>query len=122
MVKPIKQIWFYNNTDLHVNVSGWVSVMDGLSSLKSVVVKPSEKIIVHSSVGEWHLDSMFYDDEYYKLWKDRGLQKYCNVGKFRSQPCASGNYAWMEYDNPFICSYSEIEGDVIGFMTFEMTE
>ena len=122
MDNPIKEIWFYNNTDLHINVSGWVSVMDGLSSLKSVVVKPSEKIIVHSSVGEWHLDSMFYDDEYYKLWKDRGLEKYHIVGKFRSQPAASGNYSWMEYDKPFTCTYSEIEENVRGVMTFEMTE
>jgi len=124
MVKRINEIWFYNTTELYVNVAGWVWVTSGLSSLKTVVVKPGEKIIVHSSVGEWHLDSMFYNDEYYKSWKERGLEKYHNVGKFRSQPCASGNYAWMEYDKPFICTYSEGEGegDVKGIMTFAMTE
>jgi len=122
MDKRIKQIWFDNKTDLHVNVSGWVSVMYGLSSFKTVLVKPGEKLVVCSTVGEWHIDSMFCNDEYYKPWKDRGLEKYSNIGKFRSQPCASGNYAWMEYDKPFTCTYSEAEGDVNGLMTFEMIE
>lgn len=120
MDKTIKQIWFHNNTDLHINLSGWVTVMDGLSSLKTTVVNPGEKIIAFSTVGEWHLDSMFFNDEYYKPWIQRGLQKYHNVGKFRSQPCASGNYSWMEYDEPFVCQYSEIEDDVKGLITLTM--
>jgi len=95
--------------------------MYGLSSLKTVIVNPGEKLIVCSTVGEWHIDSMLCNEEHSNPWVQRGLEKYNDVGKFRSQPCASGNYAWMEYDEPFTCTYSEAEGDVKGLIILTMT-
>jgi hypothetical protein len=62
-----------------------------------------------------------------KLWDDKGLQKYILVGKFRSDPCASGNYSWMEFeDDVFNCVYSKLENyedtRVEGVMTFSLNE
>ena len=73
------------------------------------ILRISEEPGVPPTVGEWHLDSMFYNDEDSKIWKDRGLQKYHVVGKFRSDPCALGNYSWMEFDDGvFDCVCTEL--------------
>jgi hypothetical protein len=112
LFKTTKYIHFHNDTDLPVVVEGWVSTSYGLSTLKGLTVQSGEKLVVHSSVGEWHLNSMFTDSEDREMWKKKGLgdYKYLNIGKFRSNPCASGNYSWMEYDDsPFECVYSKLE-------------
>jgi hypothetical protein len=118
--KTTEYIRFRNNTDLPINVGGF---QDG--RLKEVKVGPFVEVILRSSVGEWHLDSMFQNDEDCKAWEDRGLQKYHTVGKFRSDPCALGNYSWMEYDDGvFECVYTELlstEDGIKGHITLERT-
>lgn len=112
LFKTTKYIHFHNDTDLPIVVEGWVSTSYGLSTLKGLTVQSGEKLVVHSSVGEWHLNSMFTDSEDREMWKKKELgdYKYLNIGKFRSDPCASGNYSWMEYDDsPFECVYSKLE-------------
>ena len=52
-------------------------------------------------------DDVFYDDR--KIWKDNGLEKHLIIGKFRSSPCASGNYSWLDYDEPFQCIYTKLD-------------
>jgi hypothetical protein len=52
---------------------------------------------------------MLTDEKDYKQWRECGLKWYVNLGKFRSDPCASGNYAWMEWEHIFDCIYSECE-------------
>ena len=121
--KATKFILFHNDTELPVMVDSWV---DGSSSLKCLKVEPREKLVIHSSVGEWHLNSMIFDEDR-KIWNDKGLKKYTIVGKFRSDPCFSGNYSWMEYeDNVFNCVYSKLENyedkRVKGIMTFSLNE
>jgi hypothetical protein len=101
-------------------VDAWV---DGSNSLKCLKISPQTTLILHSSVGEWHLNTMFRDAEDWETWKKKGLDspRYTIIGKFRSDPCASGNYSWMEYDDLFECIYSEFEKpneNVIGLMTF----
>ena len=89
--------------------------------MHSIQIGPDEKKILHSSVGEWHMDSMFNDHSDCDIWKTAGLGKHLIIGKFRSDPCASGNYSWMEYYEPFECVYSEIanSGDEVkGLITF----
>jgi hypothetical protein len=106
--QTIKYIYFHNNTDLPLMISSWV---DGSNTLKYAKINSGQKVIVHSSVGEWHLDSMF-DDVFYddrKIWKDNGLEKHLIIGKFRSSPCASGNYSWLDYDEPFQCIYTKLD-------------
>lgn len=115
--EPVKYIYFHNKTDVPVSISSWV---DGSNTMHSFVAPPQKNILIHSSVGEWHLDAMFQSDEDSAIWKEKGLEKYLLVGKFRSQPCASGNYSWMKYDK-FECVYSELEDSknaVKGQITF----
>lgn len=97
-----KFINFHNATDRSITLETWV---DNSEKMECFIVKSGEKLVIHSSVGEWHLTRFGtpYD--------------YC-VGKFTSNPCASGNYAWLDY-NDIICVYSSIiENDIIGLITF----
>jgi hypothetical protein len=121
--RTTKFILFHNDTDLPVMIDSWV---DGSNTLKCLKVQPREKLVIHSSVGEWHLNGMLYGEDR-KLWDDKGLQKYVLVGKFRSDPCASGNYSWMEYeDSVFNCEYSKLDTHederVKGLVTFSLDE
>jgi hypothetical protein len=113
--EPIKYIWFHNDTDLPILISAW---SDGSNILQQTRISPQEKRIVHSSVGEWHMDSMFeagYDRE---AWATAGLENHLVIGKFRSSPCASGNYSWMEYYEPFDCIYTKTDNslDLVTFI------
>jgi hypothetical protein len=121
--RTTKFILFHNDTDLPVMVDSWV---DGSNILKCLKIQPREKLVIHSSVGEWHLNGMLYGEDR-KLWDDKGLTKYTLVGKFRSDPCAYGNYSWMEYeDNVFNCKYSKLDNyedkRVKGLMKFSLDE
>jgi len=106
MYDEIKYIQFHNATDLPIQICAFV---DGSNKLQSVVVAAGEKLVLHSSVGEWHMDSMFETSEHRKAWVDAGLEKYNNIGKFRSRPCAMGEYSWMEYNEPFYCIYVDVQ-------------
>ena len=118
MFKEVKYINLHNDTDFPFMIDSWI---DGSNSLKCLEVKPREKLVIHSSVGEWHMNSMFFNSETRKIWIDNSLDYMILVGKFRSTPCASGNYVWMEYDRtPFKCEYTEIENpenNIKGLMT-----
>jgi hypothetical protein len=101
-------------------VDSWI---DGSNTLKCLKVGPGEKLILHSSVGEWHLNTIFPDYEDWEPWNKKGfcVSRYSIIGKFRSDPCASGNYSWLEYDDPFECIYSELKEPIenaSGLMTF----
>lgn len=111
--ETIKYITFVNDTDLPVLIDAWNSpVHSSMSTLTTTRIEPFETKIVHSSVGEWHMNAMFYNEVDNSAWKGRGLCKYdTSIGKFRSSPCAMGNYSWMEYDH-FICKYADFETDV----------
>ena len=118
-----KFILFHNDTDLPIMVDSWV---DGSNVLQNFKIKPREKLVIHSSVGEWHLNGMLYGEDR-KAWDDKGLKKYILVGSFRSDPCASGNYSWMEFDdNVFNCVYSKLDNykdkRVKGLMTLTLDE
>jgi len=52
---------------------------------------------------------MLTNEEDYKLWSEGKLNRYVTLGKFRSDPCASGNYAWMEWEHIFDCVYNECD-------------
>jgi hypothetical protein len=111
-----ENVHFHNNTVLPIMVDGFVS-----GSLICKKVLPGEKLVLHSTVGEWHMNSMFEDYTDSKIWIDKGLKKYTIVGKFRSDPCIQGNYSWMEYDDDmFECTYSEVDSsDVKGLITLK---
>lgn len=118
--EPVKYIHFCNDTDFPLNIGSWV---DGSNTMSFARIPPRKTLILHSSVGEWHMDSMLDDDDDQKIWVDAGLGNRTIIGKFRSEPCASGNYSWLEYDEPFECTYSEFgdpSSDIKGLMTFTM--
>jgi hypothetical protein len=148
-------IRFRNDTDLPVNINSWVK---GSNTLNNCFIQPKTNVLLHSSVGEWHMDSMFTpliisdgtqkgvlqeiegqpltinksekkedsdqrkSDEYRQMWADAGLEKHRIIGKFRSSPCAGGDYSWMEYDKPFDCVYSHDKDQIVpGLITLTYT-
>ena len=109
--KEIKYIHFVNNTDLPLMIDSWV---DGSNTLQCLRIDPREKRIVHSSVGEWHMNAMLFGEDR-KLWDDiQNLKNVVLIGKFRSRPCAQGDYSWLDWDNKFDCVYSELDEPVDG--------
>jgi hypothetical protein len=124
-------------------IDSWI---DGSNQLKCLKINAGEKLVIHSSVGEWHgimrlfvppntarlscvkslpkpgVNSMFDDDDDWNQWKEYGLENYINLGKFRSDPCAMNNYSWMEWPDIFNCIYSKCEpsseNNIIGLVTF----
>jgi len=122
MDKTIKYIHFHNNSDLPVMIDSWV---DGSNKLHYFKIEPGEKRILHSSVGEWHMNAMFEDSEDRKKWNEKGLHRFILIGKFRSNPSIRGDYVWLEYDDPFNCEYSKIENEdpdetVKGLITYSI--
>lgn len=118
---PPQHIRFHNDSDLPIQVCAWIKDSNIMSSL---TVRPGKNVLLHSSVGEWHLDSMFNDDDDCRVWKEKGLGKYLIVGKFRSSPSAMNEYSWMEY-GIFDCVYTEIEDEkekVKGLVTFTVSK
>jgi hypothetical protein len=110
-----KYIQFYNNTDLPIMLDSWI---DGSNRLHTIKINQREKRIIHSSVGEWHIHSMFeHSSEERQIWREKGFEKYTNIGQFRSSPCASGNYSWLDYDI-FECTFSETESFENGLISF----
>jgi len=102
--KTTKLINFHNNTSEVIIIEAWTDVMPGLSSFKSKTVSPGKKLAIYSSVGEWHISNNSYRD----------------IGKFRSDPCASGNYSWLENED-YKCVYTKTSGnenDIIGLISF----
>jgi hypothetical protein len=70
----LKYIQFHNNSDLPLIIESWV---DNSHSLHQQYVKPRESLIIHSNVGEWHIQSMFNPGtEERKRWEEKGLKDY----------------------------------------------
>ena len=82
---------FHNMSELPIMIDSWV---DGSHKLHCLRVGPGEKLVIESSVGEWHINSMLDDEADRNMWSIRGLKNFINLGKFRSDPCASGNYVY----------------------------
>ena len=80
------------------------------NKLQSEVIGPRENAILHSCVGEWHMDTMFENRD---AWIEGGLGHMLIIGKFRSDPCAMGEYSWMEYREPFDCIYEKYSEEQI---------
>lgn len=122
MSKTIKYIHFHNDSDLPIIIDSWV---DGSNVLHCFRIEAREKRILHSSVGEWHINAMFKNVEDREKWEENGLKRFVIIGKFRSNPCAQGDYVWLDYDEPFKCEYSEIQIEeeyesVKGLITFSI--
>jgi hypothetical protein len=95
-------IIFRNDTDLSVNLNYWVSESSGYSKLQITLVNPRETVLLSSSVGEWHIESMMADRT---MWKERGYDKCLYIGKFWNKPCIHGTYSIIDYPDFFECLY-----------------
>lgn len=113
--KVDEYIHFHNATPFPVMIDTWIN-----TKLESFKVPPHHLILLTSSVGEWHMNTLFPNRKDRELWdQHKGLRHFTQIGKFRNKPCAQGNYAWMEYEKPFHCMYSEFsESQVKGLITF----
>ena len=120
--ETIKYINFHNDSELPLNIDSWI---DGSNMLHTISVEPGQKLILHSSEGEWQLQAMLQSDKR-DIWCQKGLDKILTIGKFRSQPCYLGNYVWLDYSSIFECVYSELlddvdnENKIRGLMTFSV--
>jgi len=117
----IKYIYFHNNTDLPLNISSWI---DGSNILNTTKINPRENLVIHSSVGEWHLDALLFGDDR-KVWIEKGFDYVHLIGKFRSKPCYFGDYSWLDHSDIFDCIYSKIENSnnenkITGLITFSL--
>jgi hypothetical protein len=113
--KVYECIHFHNATPFPLMIDTWIN-----TKVESFKVPPHHLILLTSSVGEWHMNTLFPDRKDRELWdQHKGLRHFTQIGKFRNKPCAQGNYAWMEYEKPFHCIYSELnDSQVKGLITF----
>lgn len=114
-----KLIQFHNNTDLPLMIDSWV---DNSNVLQSIKIYPRESVLLHSSVGEWHIHSMLESKEDRMVWEEKEIEE-LTIGTFRSQPCASGNYSWLDCPSIFTCEYTQEyiiteNNDRVGLITF----
>jgi hypothetical protein len=93
---------FTNESNMPVNVTTWMTYIEGLSQNIEVVVLPGETKELSSVTGEWMVDNYFYTDHRH-IWKQSGysIGELC---KFRSEPCIRGDYTWS-YQNDFTVTY-----------------
>jgi hypothetical protein len=98
---------FKNDTDYAIVVSSWIDKKSGLSEYIDKVIPPNTAEIVTSSVGEWILGSLFYNEEYREKWKTAGLQFASRLAKFRSEPCYGGDYTWNFIKDRFDLKYED---------------
>jgi hypothetical protein len=100
-------IEFCNSTPFPVIIEAWENAFCGLNILGHTRIEPHKTTVIHSIVGEWHIQTFFDRKDDVEAWQNAGYACGYYLGKFRSDACASGNYAWMENDNDFECVYTQ---------------
>jgi len=85
-----ESVWFSNQTDANLVLSGWLPVTETLNKLEDMEILPGEQKRLRSLTGEWYVS------------KAPGGR----IGKFRSVPCAQGEYSWMD-DSSYTCSVKD---------------
>ena len=131
----MQYITFVNNTPFPVMVETWKSNgIYGLSELSGVIVNEYHEIkciylpdpclysinsptttavnpkelTLYSITGEWYINSLFTDPDISARWKTHKLPQ-TEIAKFRTSPCASGDYFWMNIENHFNMYYNKME-------------
>ena len=92
----IKTIEFFNSTIFPLSIDEWRG-----NTILTRYVNPNETCVLFSETGEWYVHKTFYSEykQANEFWKKMGYGNiYPYLGKFRSEPCISGNYSWMDYD------------------------
>jgi len=100
-----KMIFKNNCKTLPIVVSSWIDKMPGLSECVDVTVPPNTEIEVESSIGEWIIGSLLTGKENCDVWRSHKLGFNARMAKFRTTPCAIGNYTWNFEDYNFDLTY-----------------
>lgn len=77
-------------------------------------VTPPETTL-YSITGEWYINSLFTDQDISARWKTHKLPQ-TEIAKFRTSPCASGEYFWMNIENYFNMYYNKTEKKLYFFL------
>jgi hypothetical protein len=105
---------FINNFELPVNIETWQKLHFGLSQMKSITVKPGEKIIMGSDTGEWLINSYIFDKNICDQWTKSGYETSLGqvIGKFRDDSCIRCEYKWL-FNTDFEIVYDKVEKTAI---------
>jgi hypothetical protein len=94
----IHKATFTNNFCLPVIIETWIKRFQGLSETLNTLVNIGETIDIHSETGEWTIHTYITDCVICNNWRVFGLEPGFDIGKFRDQPCAKGDYSWIYRD------------------------
>lgn len=87
----IYKVLFVNNTKNTVIVGYWVRRMEGLETLKDIVVKPKDMIFVKSTTGVCYI----FDSEYYR------------IGEYYDKPTTYKQVYYNIWNEDYDCEYKE---------------
>jgi hypothetical protein len=101
---------FINNFELPIIIETWQNLCFGFNEMKSIIVKPGEKISMGSDTGEWLINSYIYDKNICDQWTKSGYKASLGqvIGKFRDVPCIRGEYKWL-FHTDFEIIYDKVE-------------
>lgn len=83
-------------------------------------VTPQE-VTLYSITGEWYINSLFTNQDISTLWKTHNLPQ-TEIAKFRTSPCAMGDYFWMNIENHFNMYYNKIEKKLYFFLVAKVAK
>ena len=103
---------FKNNSELlPIIVSSWQKVMNGLERYNDLTVLPMTEVEVSSSVGEWILGSLFFNEKQQEIWKKQKLPIEQRLAKFSSKCYYTKEHTWI-FDDRFELKF---ENNIIVF-------
>ena len=77
----------------------------GIEEYTSVTVLPNTEVVLTSTVGEWTLESLFYDSEHASLWKKEELRFDSVLAKISSTCFYNGKHTCNYIDDKFELVY-----------------
>ena len=101
-----------NSAVLPIIVTSWQKVMFGLERLNDLTVLPMTEVEVSSSVGEWILGSLFYDQDHKEIWEKQKLPIEQRLAKFSSKRYYTTKEHTLIFDDRFELKF---ENNVIVF-------
>jgi hypothetical protein len=117
----MKQIFFYNNTDVPIMMDYWIDEtwVENICCSNSIKIEPKENRKIYSCLGEWNLHSEFHNLDDTNLWKNKGLDILNPIGNIRYKPNSQEKFTFINYD-VFCLEYKELyqEENNYGIFTF----
>jgi hypothetical protein len=88
----MKQIFFYNNTDVPIMVDYWINeiLVENIGCFQTIKIHPSEKRMIYNSSGEWILHSDFFNLDDIIKWEKKKFNLSNPIGKISYKPNFEG--------------------------------